>query len=74
MVPGRRLRHFAVVVWCFVFAHGWMYRLHSRWFHRSEEHFDGIHYTGMAIYKIGILLFNLAPYVVLRIMASHGVG
>ncbi|WP_370302233.1 DUF6868 family protein [Aeromonas encheleia] len=37
----------------FVFAHGWMYRLHSRWFHLSEERFDAIHYLGVAVYKIG---------------------
>lgn len=56
----------------FVFAHGWMFGLHSRWFRLSEDRFDSIHYTGMAIYKIGILLFNLAPYIALCIVARHG--
>ena len=53
----------------FRFAHGWMYRLHGRWFRISIEQFDAIHYAAMAIYKIGILLFNLVPYVALRIVA-----
>ena len=52
----------------FVLAHDWMLRLHGRWFHLSTEHFDAIHYMGMAIYKIGILLFNLVPYVALHIV------
>ncbi|WP_443082930.1 DUF6868 family protein [Variovorax sp. HW608] len=28
--------------------------------------------AGMASYKVGILLFNLIPYVALRIVESHG--
>ncbi|MNC56305.1 hypothetical protein D3C75_1058910 [compost metagenome] len=54
----------------FVFAHGWMYRLHSRWFHLSEERFDAIHYMGVAVYKIGVMLFNLVPYLALLIATS----
>ncbi len=52
-----------LLVWFGVFtmAHGWLYRLHSRWFKFSPEHFDGFHYGGMALYKIGILLFNVVP-------------
>ena len=46
----------------FVLAHGWMYQLHSRWFGIPIEQFDAIHYGGMAIYKVGILLFNLVPF------------
>lgn len=56
----------------FVLAHDWMIKLHGRWFHLSAERFDGIHYACMAMYKVGILLFNLVPYVALRILESHG--
>ncbi len=61
-----------LLVWfaAFAFARRWMYRLHSCWFRLSEESFDSIHYAGMAVYKIGILLFNLAPYVALHFLAS----
>ena len=55
----------------FRFVHDWMFNLHSRWFHISEERFDGFHYVSMAIYKVGILLFNLVPYVALCILRSH---
>ena len=55
----------------FVFAHHWMRKLHGRWFHFSDERFDSIHYTGMAVYKIGILLFNVAPYLALCVLGSR---
>lgn len=51
----------------FMLAHDWMYLLHSRWFHLSVDQFDMLHYGGMAIFKIGIILFNLVPYIALRI-------
>jgi len=56
----------------FIFAHGWMRRLHGQWFHLSDSAFDAVHYGGMAIYKIGILLFNLAPFVALWIVRKGG--
>ncbi|MGZ5055092.1 MAG: DUF6868 family protein [Methylobacter sp.] len=42
-----------------------MYWLHNRWFSLSAETFDTIHYVGMALYKIGILLLNIAPLIAL---------
>ena len=52
-------------------AHDWVYRLHTRWFALSRESFDAIHYSGMAAYKIGILLLNLGPLVAILI-ATRG--
>jgi hypothetical protein len=59
-----------VLFWFLIFAlaHDWMHRLHGRWFRLSTERFDAIHYAGIAIYKIGILLFNLVPYLALRLV------
>ena len=59
-----------LLVWFlfFVLAHDRMYQLHSRWFRLSVEQFDMLHYAGMSIFKIGILLFNLVPYIALHIM------
>lgn len=59
-----------LLVWFLVFilAHDWMRRLHGRWFRFSDEQFDALHYLGMSIYKMGILLFNLVPFVVLWIL------
>ena len=60
-----------LVLWFlfFVLAHDGIQRFHGKWFHFSREQFDSLHYVGMSIYKIGILLFNLVPYVVLRIIS-----
>ena len=52
----------------FILAHDWMLRLHGRWFRMPVEQFDTIHYAAMAIYKLGILLLNLVPYVALLIV------
>ena len=49
----------------FVFAHDWLYRLHSRWFRLSPEAFDACNYGGVAVYKIGTLLFFLVPAIAL---------
>lgn len=51
----------------FTLAHDLIYRLHRKWFALSTEAFDAIHYGGMGLYKLGILLFNLTPYLVLRL-------
>ena len=52
----------------FVFAHDWLYALHSRWFKMPVEKFDTIHYAAMAFYKLSIFLLNLAPYIAIRII------
>ncbi len=54
-----------LIIWSgvFILAHDWMYRLHSRWFKLSVDTFDALHYAGMAVYKIGIFLLNLAPLI-----------
>lgn len=59
-----------LLVWflLFVFAHDWIQRIHGRWFRLSSDQFDALHYAGMAIFKIGIILFNLVPFVVLFIV------
>jgi len=52
-------------------AHEWMYRLHTRWFGLPVERFDALHYAAMTLYKVGILLLNLVPYVALRLATAH---
>ena len=63
-----------LLVWflSFRFARDSIYRLHARWFRLSPERFDALHYAGMAVYKIGILLFNLAPYIALLVVGRSG--
>ena len=60
-----------LICWYLIFAlaHDWMYRYHTKWFKKlSIETFDAVHYSGMALFKIGICLFNLVPYFALRIV------
>lgn len=54
----------------FVWAHDTLYRWHTRWFRLSPETFDAIHYAGMALFKIGIFLLNLAPLLGLYLMGA----
>jgi len=60
-----------LLVWFlfFVFAHDLIQRLHGSWFHLSSDQFDVLHYGGMTILKIGILLFNLIPFIALCIVS-----
>jgi Family of unknown function (DUF6868) len=64
------INYAVLLVWFLVFAlaRDWLHRLHGRWFRLSVEQFDGIHYAGMAILKLGIMLLYLAPYIALCIV------
>jgi Family of unknown function (DUF6868) len=59
-----------LLVW-FLFlwvAHDWMYALHGQWFHLSVEQFDMLHYAGMSVFKLGVLLLNVVPWIALHIV------
>ena len=49
-------------------AHEWVYGVHCKWMSISIEKFDEIHYRAMVTYKIAVFVFNLAPYLALRIV------
>ncbi len=60
-----------LLLWWFVmftFAHDWIYRFHGKWFRLSVERFDAIHYACIAFFKICIFMFNVVPYIALRIV------
>lgn len=65
--------NFAIVVvwfWLLVLARGWFYPLWRRWcgLALTAEQFDAANLAAMALYKVGILLLNLVPYIALRIV------
>jgi hypothetical protein len=65
----------ALLLWWglwFFFAHDLMYRFHGEWFKIPVETFDAIHYGGMAAFKIAIIMFNVVPYLALRIVGKRG--
>ncbi len=51
-----------------VFAGDLVYRLHTKWFKMSREQFDIVHYSAIAFYKLAFFLFNIVPYLALRIV------
>lgn len=63
-----------LLIWflAFAYARTWMRRLHGRWFRLSDPAFDALHYGGMAVYKIGIFLFNVAPLLALCLIGRGG--
>jgi len=65
------LNYAVLFIWfaVFVFANDWMFRMQGRWFKLSVETFDAIHYSGLAVYKIGIICFNLVPLVALYLVS-----
>lgn len=44
-----------------------LWQLHRRYFDISRQQYALTHYAGMAIYKIGILLLNLAPWLAITL-------
>ncbi len=65
------LINFVLLAWWFLFlvvASDWTYRLHTKWFSFPREKFDAIHYSLMGVFKMGIIIFNLVPYLALRIV------
>ena len=51
-----------------VFAGDWVYQMHSRWFPMPREAFNVAIYSFLGLFKIGLLIFNIVPYVALLIV------
>ncbi len=64
------INYIILMIWflAIIFARDWIKQVHGKWFNLSDTTFDAIHYGGMAVYKIGILLFNLVPLIALYFM------
>lgn len=64
------INYAVLLIWFlfFILAHDWMYRFHGRWFVITQERFDSLHYAAMAVFKIGVILFNLTPLVAISLM------
>jgi hypothetical protein len=58
------INYLVLVVWfcAFVFLNDFLRKLHGRWFDLEPKTFDALHYAGMAIYKILVLVFNVVPF------------
>ena len=49
------------------YAHRWTHLI-GKWYRMSADQMDVIQVAGMTVYKIGIILFYLVPYIALRIV------
>jgi hypothetical protein len=52
----------------FLLLHNWLYRLAARAFSLSVEQFEAINLGRILLYKMGVLLFSLVPYLALRMV------
>jgi hypothetical protein len=59
-----------LIVWwaLFMAAHDWLLNINRRLIRLSPEYFDLINICGTALYKLGIILFNLVPAIALFII------
>ena len=59
-----------LILWAIVFrtSRDWIFRFHSKWYNLSADQFNAINYGAIAFYKIIFLVFNLIPYLALRIV------
>jgi hypothetical protein len=63
-------------VWALLATLGrsWLYRLTSRLFRLTPEQFDLLNFAGITLYKMGVLLFNLVPWISLNFISSPEPG
>lgn len=58
-----------LILWLawFSLAYESMTKLTELFLRRKIEHLDTLNYAGIGLYKIGIILFNLVPWIVLSL-------
>ena len=59
-----------LVLWflIFILPHGWLYRLSGKPFHLTQEQFDAVNLGGIVVFKMLVIIFNIVPYIALRIV------
>jgi hypothetical protein len=59
-----------LLVWVLLFrlGHDGLFRLWGKWVRVSVEQFDLLNIAGITLYKMGVLLFNLVPCLVLYLI------
>ena len=65
------INYVILLLWLFIylFLKPMLFGVASRLFKMSDEQTRVATYTGMSYFKMGIMLFNLAPYIALRLMS-----
>lgn len=59
-----------LILWSLFFAlfRDWAFNIHNKLFKISADKFNTINYASMAFYKICVFVFNIVPYIALRII------
>lgn len=59
-----------LLLWFLMLALGGdlFYRLQTKWFPMSRENFVMIHYVMYGLFKLGIILFFVSPWVAIQIL------
>ena len=58
-----------LVLWFFFLTSGggWVRRMHGKWFALGDEGFAAVHYRALVYFKVLWVVFNLTPYLALRL-------
>ena len=46
-----------------------VYRIHSKWFSMPRDTFNAVLYLLIGVYKIFVFVFNIVPWIALKIIA-----
>ncbi len=59
-----------LVLWALLImlANDFTYRIQTMFFDITKEQFDKIHYQAMVFFKMLVFMFNLVPYLALRVI------
>jgi hypothetical protein len=66
--------NFALLLWWvlwMILAHEWVYQLQSLVVDISIQQMNVIHYGAMAFYKILIIVFNVIPYLAMKVVHKN---
>ncbi len=75
-----------ILLWCSVINMGllmfsflmlsatrqWVYKIHTKWLPMTEQQFNAIIYSILGAYKISVFIFNIVPYIAIRIVMGKG--
>jgi uncharacterized protein DUF6868 len=62
---------FFLTVLMFLLAGDRMFEFHNQWFRLSAETYNSIWFLTISIWKTLVIVFNLIPYIVLRIVDKN---
>jgi len=67
---GAILNYCLLILWWVIIRlpHEWIYNLSGKGFSVSREQFDSCNLLGIILYKIGIIMLFVTPYIALRIV------